>query len=84
MFCPTVFVYNSEISDFILFYSSLINLWSVSSPYVINPAVNADGHKHVEVDPKGKPVLGLLVAEPVHQTGFIYFGFEAIADIPWH
>lgn len=85
---PTVFVgnvrNNSEIDDFIHFYSILLSLWSVPSPHVVNPAVNTDGHEHVEVDPQRKPVLCLLVAEPVHQRGFVYFRFEAVAYISWH
>lgn len=80
---PTVFVYNSETNELVRFSSVLLRLWSMSSPYVVNPAVNANGHEHVEVDPQGKPVFGLLVAEPVHQSGFVYFGFEAVADISW-
>lgn len=85
MFCSTVFVYNSKMTDFIHFYFVLLcSIRSLSSPNVVNPAVNADGHEHVEVDPQRKPVLGFLVAEPVHQSGFVDFGFEAVADIPWH
>lgn len=60
------------------------NRFMMSSPDVVNPAVNTDGHEHIEVDPQWKPVLSLLVAEPVHQRGFVYFGLEAVADIPWH
>lgn len=53
-------------------------------PYVIDPAVHAYRHEHVEVDPQRKPVLGFLVAQPMNQSGLVYFGFQAVPQDPWY
>lgn len=40
-------------------------------PNVIDPAVHAYGHEHVEVNPYRKPMLSSLVAHPVNQCWLV-------------
>lgn len=51
-------------------------------PHVVNPAVHADGHEHVEVDPQREPVFRFLVTQPVNDFWFVQFGFQAVPQVP--
>lgn len=52
------------------------------SPDVIDPAVHTYGYEHVEVDPQWEPFLSFLVAQPVDQRRLVYFGFQAVPQVP--
>lgn len=68
-----------------MFYDTKIQkTLSFVVPDVVDPAVHAHRHEHVQVDPQREPVLGLLVTQPVHQSGFIDFGFQSVPQVSWY
>lgn len=51
-------------------------------PHVVNPAVHADGHEHVEVDPQREPLFHFLITQPVNDFWFVQLSFQTVPQVP--